>query len=273
MPNEAGLENAIEKAVEEHKVELGQDRSGLDSQNDIELKQEEEKHEQEIDQDAEQGKLLIQALRDPQKAVQVIDFLATQAGYTKATVQTRQDIKDAKTEINTILEKNLGEEFKFLAPKLAPAIQESLETLLEGHDSNADLRERLDRQELRSIQDETARTHVTLANEWFGQDDMPTNVIKAMSQAMDEFPPTDPDMAPERYYRKIFSLVVGDLGLQKRGRASEKIIRNRTDDLARNLSSQNRGITPNVNGNPKRMNINDAVSLAMEQVRQSNKRG
>lgn len=278
IEKDVSLTTAIEKAVEVHDKEIaGQDKSSVEVDSPGEEKAEEkepEKEQPQVDLDAENGKILVQALRDPEKAAAVIDFLATKAGYTKGTVTTKAEAKEAKEEINDILERNLGEEFKFLAPKLAPAIKETVEKLLEGRSDNADLRARVEKQELKEIQNETAETHVALAQEWFGADEMPQKVVDAMSSAMDEFPPTDPNMAPSRYYKKIFSLVVGEMGLQKKTQRGDRVARNREDSVARNLSAQNRGVTPETveGAGPRKMTLKDAVSLAVEQVAQSSKK-
>lgn len=233
-------------------------------------------------QDAEQGKVLIRALRDPNTSLQVIDYIARQSGYTK--IETKQEVKAAARDINSILEENLGEEFKFLAPKLGPAIKESLEALLESKQGTSStqvqaLQARLEKQELKEIQQETQKTHVAISQEYFGSDDMPDNVVKAMSKAMDEFPPTDASMTPERYYRRIFQLVSGELGLSKKnaraasGSSSDKITRNQNDSVARNLTSQSRGIVPTEGTNgPRKLSLKDAVQLAVAQVDQQGKK-
>jgi hypothetical protein len=277
---ETTLTDAVSRAVE------SQDKSSVD----IETKetQEQETKEPEAKEgepelspedllDIQHGRTILQALRDPEKAPLIIDFLARNAGYTKGTIETKQDVREAAADINSILEKNLGEEFKFLAPKLGPAIKETLEAMLKSgqyNNDNTDLRARLEKQELKEIQNETLKAHVAISQEWFGSDDMPQNIIQEMSKAMDEFPPTDPNMAPERYYRKIFSLVAGEQGLTKKGRASvDKISRNQGDRVARDLASQNRGVTPNMDGsNPRKLSLKDAVSLAMEQVEQASRK-
>lgn len=266
------LTSAIEKAVETHKQDLSDVQVG---QEEVEERKPEIKKEepQVQDLDAEQGRALIQALRDPQKAPIVIDFLAQQAGYTKGNIQTRQDVKDAKDTINEILERNLGDDFKFLAPKLAPAIKESLEAMLSATSEDSDLRQRVEAQELKSIQTETAQTHVELAQEWFGSDDMPVEVVNAMSTAMDEFPPTA-TISPERYYKRIFALACGELGITKTQKQSDRVNRNLRDSTARNLASQNRGIAPNRERQQagKKMSLNDSVQLALDQVDQSIRR-
>ena len=269
IEKDATLTEAIKAAVET------QDKSDVVIESKEEEKSEEaktEEHETAADEEAEQGKVLIQALKDPARSAAVIDFIATQAGYTKQTVQTKADVKEAKEDILGILERNLGEEFKFLAPKLAPAIKESLDSILAQNNPTNELKARIEKQELKEIQTETAETHAAIAQEWFGSDDMPANVIQAMSRAMDDFPPTDPNMAPSTYYRKIFNFVVGDLGLTRKGK-SDRVSRNQSDSVARNLTAQNRGVTPeNTSGGPRKMSLKDAVSLAVEQVDQSSRK-
>lgn len=264
------LTSAIEKAVETHEGDKpGEEKTEETKVEDGKEDKEEEEDKTEEDEEVANGRILYRALKNPAQAGAVIDFLATQAGYTKATVATKTDVKEAHEDITAILERNLGDEFKFLAPKLAPAIKESLDSLLEEH--NKDIRTRLDSQELKEIQAETAKTHNELAQEWFGSELMPDKVVKAMSAAMDEFPPTDPKMTPERYYKRIFNMVVGELGITKQGSSKgDRVAKNQRDDVARNLASQNRGVTPSINGNPKKMSLNDAVSNAIREI--SNKK-
>lgn len=278
---DTSLTSAVEKAVETQDKVIEQDQSQQVIEKEAPATEEPEVEEVEesegsdlSDVETEEGRTLIRALKDPNRAPLVIDFLATQAGYTKANVQTKADVKEAKKEITQILEKHLGDDFKFLASRLAPAIEESLGSLLQGRDENSDIRQRLERQELREIQNETAQAHIELAREWFGTDDMPANVVKAMSAAIDEFTPSDPNISPAKYYRKIFSLVAGELGLTKKGTQvrGDRIARNRGDEVARNLT-QSKGVSPTTNGeNPRRLSLKDAVSLAVEQVDQASRK-
>ena len=269
------LTNAISQAVETHRSDEQQETS---QEKTPETKEEPKEEPKEDADELEQGRTLIRALKNPEQAAFVIDFLARQAGYSKTNVETKQDVKEAKADIEAILAQSLGEEFQFLAPKLGPAIKAGLEAMMNDGKYNSginDLKARLEKQELKEIQSETSRTHTTLSQEWFGSDDMPGNVIQAMSKAMDEFPPSDPNMTPDRYYRRIFNLVVGELELTKNGKrgTSDKINRNRNDEPARKLASQNRGVTPDVDGNnPRKMTLKDAVSLALEQVDQASRK-
>ena len=267
------LTDAVTKAIE------SQDKSDVQ----IEDKQGEPEHAEsdqnnaetpQMDEEAIQGKAIVQILKDPQKAGAFVDFLAKQAGYTKAEVRNAEP-DEIKADITKILEKHLGQEFSFLAPKLGPALEEALDTKISSRGTDSDLRARVEKQELKAIEQETASTHLELAQEWFGADDMPDAVVKEMSKAMDEFPPTDPAMTPERYYKRIFALAVGELGIQKSNKSrSDRADRSRADGAARNLNANNRGVAPssNTGATSRKMSLKDAVSLAMEQVEQSSRK-
>jgi hypothetical protein len=215
----------------------------------------------------QQGLQLLRAFKDPAQAAIMIDAMARQAGYVKTDIQTKQDVKEAASDIQQIFEQELGEEFKFLAPKFSKAINRVLETTRQENvnSDTADLRERLNRREMEEISNEAANTHVAISQEYFGTDDMPANVIQAMSQAMDQFPPTDPSMKPSTYYRKIFSLVAGEMGLTKKSTSrGERTTRNASDVPAK-LSQQNRGVAPTL-GTARKMSLDASIRDALAKV-------
>jgi hypothetical protein len=271
------LESAITQAVESHKADLpAQDLSEVKlPSGDEEIVErttttEEPETEVEVDQDAEYGRTLVQALRDPARAPYVIDMLARQAGYTKETINTKTDVKEAKADLINILEAELGDELKFLAPRLGRALDKYLEKTRTEQVPNtelADLRARVENREKQEVESEILTVHTSISQEYFGADDMPADVAKALSVAMDQFPPNDPNMKPTTYYRKIFSLVAGERGLSKKNATREtKITRSRDDATARQLSANNRGVTPSVNGNARKMTLDDSVKRAIAQL-------
>src|SRR5215469_7101744 len=107
MPVEEKVESlteAVTKAVE------SQDKSDVQ----VEEKQAVDKTESHVedkveppgvDEEAIQGKAIVQILKDQQKAGAFIDFLARQAGYTKAELRTAEP-EQAAADISKILEKH-----------------------------------------------------------------------------------------------------------------------------------------------------------------------
>lgn len=270
MPAET-LTDAIEKAVEKtpfpqdvsetQKVEKPEDKV------EDKTEQKEEVTEQVVDPEVEQGLMLVRALKDPQQASIVIDYLAKQAGYTKGELKTTPQ-EEAKADLTAILKEELGDEFAFLATKIGKGLDKYLSNLKLDDNRTSTLEERLERSERREIESEISTTHTSLAQTYFGSDDMPDNVIQEMNRAMDKFPANDPSQSPSEYYSDIFNFVAGKLGLQKKsGGRADRVARNREDAPARNLSATNRGITAEPNGSrARKMSLKDSVQLAMEQV-------
>ena len=73
-----------------------------------------------------ESKALWKLLKDPRTRDQTISILANQAGILKPPT-TETQVKSQKKSILKIVEDNLGEEFRFIAPKLGKAIEEALE--------------------------------------------------------------------------------------------------------------------------------------------------
>lgn len=268
---EETLTDAIEKAVKVEDAKIPQDVSNVAPKQDQDEEEEEEKQpepEPLEDEDAKQGRVLIQALRDPQRAAIVIDFLAKQAGYTKGELAdaTVKETKAAKSDITNILKEELGDEFAFLAPKFGKALTRYMSDIQVDDSRTQQLETRLNISERHAIESETTEAHNVIAQEWFGSNNMPDNVITAMSSAMDKFPPSNPNMSPTEYYNDIFTYVVGKLGLTKK-EARSRITNNFNDVGARLENSRRRGAIPSENsGSPRKMALKDAVSLAIKQV-------
>lgn len=85
----------------------------------------EEEVEEETGEEAEEREAatrLYAALKNPKTAKAVIQSLAAEAGL----LNTPAEKKEAKSTILDILSDSLGDEYKFLAPKLGPAIEKIL---------------------------------------------------------------------------------------------------------------------------------------------------
>lgn len=277
MATPSTLTEAIEQAVEKTPAPLSQDLS--ETQNEVVeekvIPAVEATAVETSDPEVEQGLMLVRALKDPQQAVVVIDYLAKQAGYTKSEIK-KTPTNEVKEDLTAILKEELGDEFAFLATRIGKGLDRYLKDNIKVDDSRTQsLEARIEIAEKREIESEISKTHSSLAQEFFGADDMPENVIQEMNRAMDKFPASDPNQAPAEYYKDIFTFVSGKLNLQKRsGGRADRVTQNRADAPARNLSATNRGITAEPNGSKARkMGLKDAVQLAMEQVEEaSNKR-
>lgn len=260
----ATLQSAIETAVEQHK-EGTTEAPPVNTEESPKATTEEVKPTVD-DVDIEQAKLLYKALKDPTQAPIVIKFMAEQAGYSK--VETKAEVKEAKGEIVDILKETLGSEFDFLAEKLAPGIERILTQKLQ--ESQEDIRARLEEQERDKLSDQSAKTLTKLSREFFDADDVPTDFANKMSTMMDKIPPTE-GMSVSDYMESIFYQVVGREGVTRKGKSTaatqEKTNKNRNDAPSR-LASAGSSPSATASGNPKKMSIDEAVKLAVEQAKE-----
>ncbi len=223
---------------------------------------------------AQQGKELIQALRDPKRAGDVIEFLIKQTGYTKAEVKAAAT-SEAKTEelsddILAIIKGEMGEEFDVISERLSKALNKIIPKQLEK--ANSDIREEFQRRESEKLQAQSATALTSIATTFFGEgNEIPDNVSAEMSKYMDRYSPSA-DMSVKDYIQDAFDFAVGKLRLQQPDRAKEKkISQNRTDAASRLHSSAR---VPGEEGvrqdNTKPITRQEAIRRAMEAAEKGN---
>ena len=213
----------------------------------------------------QQAELLFDALNNPEQAGTVIDFLAKQAGYTKAelkTVETKTEVKEVKDDILEIFEKALGDEFKFLAPNLSKAVSEALNKRLES--SQADIRAKFQEQEEEKLRGQSDSAINKLTEGFFGKDsELPKEVVTEMSKYMDRIQPNTNTTVSE-YIEDAFHAAIGKLGLSKVNKSKqERISKNRTDAPTR-LASERVPHEDNIQRDSKPLSRKDAIRAAVE---------
>lgn len=214
-----------------------------------------------------QGAELMKALRDPARAPHIIDFLAKQAGYTKAADQpgNKTEVKEAKNDILDLLREGLGEEFSVIADRLAPAIEKILTKKLEQ--SQADIRAKFQEQESEKLKNQSASAIEKLANNFFGEgEELPPAVSSEMSKFMDRVAPS-PNSTVKEYIEDAFNSAIGKLGLTKTDpKLKERMNKNRNDAASRLASDRvpaDKSLAPE---NPQSLTRAQAIQAAMDAV-------
>lgn len=216
--------------------------------------------------EAKQARQFYRGLKDPEKAPQLLDFIATQAGYTK--IETKAELKEAKKDISAQLLEGLGDEYAPLVEKLGPALEKILKEKLE--ESQKDIRADIDREKNEKIQNESTIVLKGLAKEFHAGDDLPENVANEMKSLMNDFEPSK-NMTMDKYLKQIHTLAMGNLGLTVT-KNSDKVTKNR-DDVATRLTSERGAISADgVSSAPKRMSLDESVKAAMAQLDEDSKK-
>ena len=215
-----------------------------------------------------QGKELIQALKDPVRAPIVIEFLAKQAGYTKAEVKAATSevkVEELHEDIISFLKESLGPEFEFLADKIGKGLEKYLDKTIEK--SQTDIRAEFQRQEQEKLQNQSASVLTKLTDGFFGVGaELPDNVTNEMSKYMDRVRPSE-DTSVKDYIEDAFNASVMKLGLSKTDKAKqERTNKNRTDASSRLASDRVPAEEVLKQDHSKPLNRRDAIAAAVAAI-------
>lgn len=213
----------------------------------------------------EQARQLFAALKNPEQAPTVLDFLAKQGGYTK--VETKADVKEAKKDIVGQLKEALGPDMDYLAEKLGPVIDKYLGEKLE--ENTKDIRQKVEATEEAKHREEATAAMGKLAKDNFNADEIPDNVAQEMNRLMDNFPPPNVKgkgvMPTGEYLEYIYHMAAGKLGIQPTNKQQEdRRSRNRNDAPSRLASGASaKGVSPSGDAG-KFTTLDAAVRAAVE---------
>ncbi len=144
---------------------------------------------------------LYRALKDPDHAVEIIELLAKKAGL----ITTREEKKEAKNLIHEALVEGLGEDYKWLADKLNPAINKILTA------QQKQLEEKFDAQEARERQKESNDAVEKITGKFEDFKDH----SKRIYQLMEEVVPSG-KLSQEQYLTKLYKLAKAEASEEKK---------------------------------------------------------
>ena len=180
------------------------------------------------------------SLKDPERAPAIVEFIAKQAGYTKAELKAAEKSVEqteiVKNDIQDILRESLGADLTEVADRLAVAIGKILDKKLP--EATADLRAKEIARES-AIHEQAAENETkSISEEYFLGKGIPADVEEAMTKLMDEMPPSA-TISADKYVRKIFNSVAGERGLTKQSQTQQQTRdKNKSDAVSRLASSK-----------------------------------
>jgi hypothetical protein len=203
------------------------------------------------------------SLKDPEKAPAIIEFIAKQAGYTKAELKeaskTKEGAAEVKDDIQEILRESLGKDLEAVADRLAVAIGKILDKKIP--EATKDLREKESLRES-AVHEAAAQSETDkISTEYFGGKGIPADVEKAMTELMDEMPPSS-TISADKYVRKIFNSVAGERGLTKQTQTQQQTRNKNQGDAVSRLASK-----PNASGHvPDKSGAGSASTKSLSQI-------
>ena len=225
----------------------------------------EETHEASDDLTPEQlieSKNLYKALSGPQ-ANAIIAALAQQAGLLPKAGEaplTKKEEVSARKEIKDIFAEALGKEYGFLADRLAPAIEAVVKQERESSDNRfAELQQS-------NVEREVVTAYDKLATETKGA----SKQFEARMAALSEEIPIG-NMNVATYMGRLYTIASNERKSSPQ-KVADQIRRNAADPSSRLRSTASERVSGNVEIPTKKMNLDESIAFAQEQIRQG-KRG
>lgn len=198
---------------------------------------------------------LFKMLKSPETALDTIRMLAKQAGI----IETKAEAKVAAKTITDLLKEELGEEYAFMADKLAPAIEKATRHLVD--ENTKELKDKFNADSEARIAAEVDAGLKQLTEDFDDADDY----LKDIYELMDENPPSAKAKA-ENYFKDLYHIAKGrKASSNKVDRLREKVERNRNDAASR-LASGGKGTTVKGEAAPKELSITESIKKAMEEI-------
>jgi len=237
----------------------------VDAENeDAEDTDEEESPEAEsdlTDDEVKEARDLYKALKNPETSKAVIAALAERTGLNKS--ETPKEVKAAKKGIQKIIEDALGDDFKFLADKLGPAITEVLNE--EKEERNAQFQ----RIEAQKIEQEVVSVFEQLAKRTNGDS---KKLESRMMKIAEEILP-GPNTTVKSYVNQLYTLATaGKSDVSNPKKVIDTIKKNANDTSGRLRAAAGGNADNKVDKPVGRMSLDESVKWALERSSGGNKR-
>lgn len=281
MPNTELLDEAVAKAADEVQKALPQETETQVQEPEVQKTEEQVKEEKTAKLEADisenaldeygldkksqtEAKQLFAAIKDPQKAPIVIDFLARQLGYQPP--ETKKEAQSQTKDIVDELKESLGPELEYIADKMGPVIKKHLNNQVEA--ARAESQAHINQIQTERLETQFDKVQKALAKQYFSDGQIPEKLASEMLGIMDILTPSE-KQTPEQYLEDVMFLAARRTGTEvKKLTQQQKIERSRNNVPSRLQESKvaPRSAQPEVLNSKTRMTLDDSIRAAMSKV-------
>ena len=243
--------------IEEAEDEVETEETDSEDEESTEEDDEEETNEDEVVTESDAEKVWAALNNNP---IETLKILASQVG-ANVTVNEgdKQPTAKEKTAIIDILTKNLGENYSFMAPQLAAALEEILSDRVDSKFAAEDVRK-----EATIVEQEVINL---VKEDGISETDKP-KIANAMQSLFKSMPPSYNNIAELKEYTKnIYTLA--SMNVKKNGKAKDEV-KNRINRQKRNLQDEEPSSVSagnlSVRKRPKDLTHRQAVAAALSGV-------
>lgn len=195
---------------------------------------------------------LYKALRNPQTAGPLVAALAQQAGLHLSAHPTEREEKKVTKGILDLVQEEFGDEYKFLAPKFAKALEKAFDLHTQTQEA------KFEEVRAQQVENQVDVAFGKLARETKGDSKKLESRMVALSG---EIPIGNQNV--EKYVRRLYAIAASENQKPSTRQMTDRILRNATDAPGRLKGAQG-GQETAVPG--KKMSLTDAVKWAQKQI-------
>ena len=261
------LEDAIAEQIEKLEKEVGSVEEVVEETPD-ETPEVEDEDEKDFKDPAvlKEAKNLYKLLKDKETRGLVLRTLAEKEGILKEPVETKQDVTAARKDVKTILKEKLGDKFDFLIPQLSEALDEMLTQVRD--ENRASLETVTTKVDISQVETQTVNAVNKLAKELgTTYEKFDKSPIMAKMAALSHQYLGGPGLSADQYIRSLYTLATGKAPGTNPQKTVDRINRNAKDVPSRMRSSSGAGIEKLTTRDRPKMNLNDAVKTAMQEMK------
>lgn len=211
------------------------------------------------DDERNQGINLAKALKDPVLGPALIDYLATQQGYTKGEI--KKAVQSGNTEsIVDDLSDALPPGFEYLGEKLLPAIKKLVETQVEA--KTKDIRESASAANIKHLEGVITDAQNDFSKQFYDGKELPESLMKEVNRLSNIYTP-QPGADPKDHVLNLLHMAKGRVATAKPG--TTKVPTKKAADSVPNVLASQKTVTPAVSGNgkPAKMSLKESADAAL----------
>lgn len=211
------------------------------------------------DDERNQGINLAKALKDPTLGPALIDYLATQAGYTKGEIKKAVQTGNTESIVDDLADA-LPPGFEYLGEKLLPAIKKLVENQVEA--KTKDIRESASAAQLKHLEGVITDAQKEFSTQYYDGKDLPESLMKEVNRLSNIYTP-QPGADPKDHVLNLLHMAKGRVATTK----NDKSIPAKKQASANvpNILASQKTVTPATSGNgkPTKMSLKESTDAAL----------
>lgn len=211
------------------------------------------------DDERNQGINLAKALKDPVLGPALIDYLATQQGYTKGELKKAVQSGETASIVDDLADA-LPPGFEYLGEKLLPAIKKLVATQVESQ--TKDIRESASAAQIKHLEGVITDAQNDFSKQFYDGKELPVALMTEVNRLSNIYTPS-PGADPKDHVLNLLHMAKGRVAIAKLG--TTKVPTKKAAESVPNVLALQKTVTPTISGNgkPAKMSLKESAEAAL----------